>query len=100
MLPLPVQEAAAAIGEFYLRKNNGDYAATEKEINQLRITKLEINENALCITATRIGLLLGRRGSNIDALAKFIQEHMQMKIHIIEDQDCLYEYLIPQSEAE
>jgi len=98
MLPLPVREAAAAIGQFYLNKNKGDYVATEKELTDLRITKLEINANALCITTERVGMLVGRRGSNIDALSKFIQNQMQMKVRIIEDTDCLYDALIPRKD--
>ena len=86
-----VKEAAAAIGAFYLQKNNGDYIATEKEITAMRISKIEVIKKAIHITVARPGLLIGKRGTNIDALETFLDT----KIHIIEELDPLYNYLIP-----
>jgi|SRR5581483_3672496 len=100
MLPIPVRQAAQEIGKFYLNKHNGDYKAAEEELVRLRITKVEINGNCLYITASRVGLLIGKRGQNIDALGRYIEKTLNMKIFVIEDIDCLYDYLIPQKEEE
>lgn len=95
-----VKEIAKSIGQFYLQKNNGDYIATEKEVLRLQIKKIEflIRENPAgeqiheaIITAGRVGLLIGKRGTNIDALTK----HLGMKVKIMEDNDPLESYLIP-----
>lgn len=100
-----VKEIARNIGQFYLQKNNGDYVATEKEILRLQIKNIEflIRENPkgeqireAVITAGRVGLLIGRRGTNIDALEK----HLGMKVKIMEDTDPLESYLIPYEPVE
>jgi ribosomal protein S3 len=46
---------------------------------------------SITITTERPGILIGKRGTNIDALEKFLGT----KVKIIEDQDPLYHYLIP-----
>lgn len=91
MVPEEVKEAARNIGFFYLDKNQHDYAATEKEITDLRISKIEVTEKGIEITTARPGLLIGRRGMNIDALSKFLKT----KLRIIEEVDPLCSYLIP-----
>ena len=92
MLSDQVKDIASKIGAFYLRKNNGDYTATEKEIVDLRIMKIEVAVNkAVVITIGRPGLLIGKRGTNVDALSKFLQT----EIKIIEDMDNLHSWLVP-----
>lgn len=91
MLSDEVREVASQIGQFYLQKNDYDYAATEKEITSLRVTTLEIKEGKVVITLARPGLIIGRKGENIGNLAKFLNR----KIHIVEDQDPLYYWLVP-----
>ncbi len=95
MLPRPVIDACREIGKFYLKKHEGDYAKAEKELSDLRLTKIEIQGDKLCITAGRVGMLIGKRGTNVDALSKHIADTMFMKVHVIEDTDCLYDYIIP-----
>ncbi len=95
MLPHPVREACKTIGEFYLQKNKGNYPLAADEIIKLHITKVAINENRLCITAGRVGILIGRRGENITNLTNFIQERLQMEVRIFEDEDGLIDCLIP-----
>lgn len=92
------KEVAARIGNFYLRKNNGDYAASQKEIEQLRISKVEVTVDGNCviITTARPGLVIGRRGQNIDALT----DALRMKVRIVEEADPLDSYLIPQPPEE
>lgn len=94
MLSEQDKEAARKIGEFYLQKNNRDFKATEKEIMDLRISKVRALENkTIEITTERPGLLIGRRGTNIDALTKFLDVHVK----IIEERDPITYYLIPQN---
>ena len=93
------EEAAAAIGAYYLQKNHGDYAATEKEITSLGISAVTVDNSlphskTISVTLARPGLLIGKRGTNIDALEKFIGT----KVKVIEDRDSLFHYLIPQPE--
>ena len=93
MLSEQDKEAASKIGAFYLQKNNRDFKATEKEIMDLRISKVRVLDNKVIeITAERVGLLIGRRGVNIDSLIKFLG----VNVHIIEEADPITYYLIPQ----
>lgn len=85
------KDAARKIGLFYLKKNNNDYEATEQEINKLRITKVDVTDNKVIIITERPGLLIGKRGENIDKLT----DALGMEIHIIEEFDPLSAYLIP-----
>jgi ribosomal protein S3 len=95
MLSKPIRDVAETIGQFYLQKNNGDYAATAQEIANLRIVKLDPTGDSVSITTGRPGILIGRRGITIIALSKFIHEKMQLKIKIIEDTDNLQDCLTP-----
>ena len=93
MLSQQTKEAASKIGEFYLQKNNRDYKATENEILNLRISLIRVlDDGAVEITTERPGLLIGRRGINIDELTKFLG----VRVHIIEERDPINSYLIPQ----
>jgi len=96
MLSNAVMEAASAIGAFYLQKNNGDYEAAKREITDLHISKIEVDDKlphskTIIITAARVGMLIGRRAINYEALEKFLGT----KIKVIEDEDALCDYLIP-----
>lgn len=89
-----VKDVARDIGQFYLKKNNGDYKATAQEVLALRISKIEVANGEVSITTGRPGLLIGKRGTNIDALS----HHLKVKIKIIEDIDHLSFYLVPYEE--
>ena len=99
MLSDKVRNLATGIGNFYLLKNEGDYARTERELLALGITKLEFldhnekgePEDSLHITLNRPGLLIGRKGSNVDALTA----DLKVKIIVHEDTDSLLSALIP-----
>jgi hypothetical protein len=91
MLSHQVAERARKIGEFYLQKNNNDYAATAKELTDLQIIKLDVVFEYTVITTARPGKLIGRKGKNIDDLTAFLGG----KIKIIEDMDCLLDTMIP-----
>lgn len=106
MMHLRVIEAARKIGRFYLAKHNNDYAAAEKELNALQISRIEVTntetfsslvrsqsppQTIISITTARPGILIGKRGQNIDNLAKYLGT----KVHIVEDEEPLYQYLVP-----
>ena len=95
-IPEEVKDVAQNIGQFYLKKNNGDYKATAQEILALRISKIEVANSEISITTGRPGLLIGKRGTTIDALS----QHLKVKIKIFEDVDHLSFYLIPCEEWE
>lgn len=93
MLSEQDKEAARKIGYFYLEKNNRDFKATEKEIVDLRISKVHVKDDGVvAITTERPGLLIGLRGENIDSLTKFLG----VNVHIIEEPDSISYYLVPQ----
>ncbi len=98
MLSEQVQNIAREIGLFYLEKNGGDFKKTEEEIGILQISKIEIGnpDRIVIITTGRPGVLIGKRGQNIEALEK----HLSRKIHIIEDMDSIYDYLVPREEED
>jgi len=96
----PVQEIAKSIGEFYLKKNNGNYVETAEEIFRIQIIRIELEQGEPCphcgvptvvvaITSPRIGALIGKRGNNVDAL----QRHLGKKVKLIEDN--VTEWLTP-----
>ena len=91
MLSNEVKEMASKIGCFYLQKHDDDYERTAAHI-ELRISKIDVQENCVTITTARPGLLIGKRGQNIDALT----QHLGMAIKIIEEEDPLLQYLIPE----
>tara|TARA_R110000868_G_scaffold371774_1_gene635528 strand:- start:435 stop:755 length:321 start_codon:yes stop_codon:yes gene_type:complete len=68
------------ITDYFFKKNNGDYEKTKKEIESISIQDIEIDGNQLIIHTARPGLLIGKRGSNIDALSMFLG----MKVRIEE----------------
>ena len=79
------------IGFFYLDKNNRDHEVTTKDIESLRIRDLVlVNPKKLKIFTARPGLILGRRGQNLDAL----QKHLNLEIEVEECDDWLV-WLIP-----
>jgi transcription antitermination factor NusA-like protein len=92
MLSEEVKNVARKIGQFYLEKNNQNYELTEKDIDNLRISKIEIVDDKIAITTAAPGRLIGMRGKNI----LLLQEYLGQKVKIIEEMDPLFVYLIPQ----
>jgi len=91
MISREVQEVAAKIGEFFLNKHSGDYVATQKAVEALRITQISLAENKVTIELGRPGLLIGRRCEQIDNLGEFLG----LKIHIVEATDHILNWLVP-----
>lgn len=81
------------IGQFYLNKCNGDHKAAQSELCHLIITDVSIptDGNLVIIKAVRVGMLIGKRGSNIDALEKFLK----VPIKVIEEQESVYNWILP-----
>jgi len=85
---------AQCIGEYYLDKNNGDYKKTQEDIRILGITEINHKGDTIIITLQRCGILIGRRGENIDALQKFLATKTKYtKLNIQEDK--IISWLIP-----
>jgi ribosomal protein S3 len=101
MTSLEVQDIARKISLFYLNKKKNPYLANE-EIAKIGISSIEIKskivghwfskkfqDDVVIITCARPGLLIGRKGSNIEELQSFLQK----KISIIEDKDSIFIHL-------
>ena len=85
---------AQCIGEYYLEKNNFDYKKTEEDVSLLGITQIEHKLDTIIITLQRCGILIGRRGENIDKLQKFLASKTKYtKLDIKEDK--IISWLIP-----
>ncbi len=106
MISEQVKQICHKIGMFYLEKMNGNYDAAREEVDRLRIESIEIKEvkikqsrdpgievttsgpiivETVVITLPMVGLLIGRRGENIDNLSKYLQ----MPVKVIESPDYL-----------
>ena len=83
------REIAKQIGQFYLKKNLGNYAAAEREILSLGVTRIEIREGKLYLTAVGVGRLIGPYGLNIEKLGA----HLGRPVHLIEE--AVLGWLIP-----
>ncbi len=95
MLSNEVREVAQSIGQFYLKKNGGDIEKANQEIEALRITKIEVGENCVAlITIERPGLLIGRMGTNIDALTQHLSSLCPKGIRILEESDPIGSWLM------
>lgn len=74
------REIAEKIGLYFLEQNDQDYTVTAKIIRDLEITNIEVDDFYIHIYTARPGLLIGRKGQNIDGLQKLFDK----KIDIIE----------------
>jgi len=75
---------AIKIGEFYLEKNKDtdtlkNFNKATEEIYSLGITQLILKRNKIIITLQRPGVLIGKRGENIDSLSKFLNMEIDIK---------------------
>lgn len=88
-----VIEIAQKIGEFFLRKNEFDYSAAENEIWKLRINNISFDymHTSITIETSRPGMLIGRRGEQIEQLSKFLG----VKVKITETRQHILDYLVP-----
>jgi ribosomal protein S3 len=98
------KEIISKIGRFFLERNlkksdnetkvHQVYLQTRKEIQILGITRIVLtSDNEIEIHLDRPGLLIGKKGEQINALSKYMEQYGINKIQILEDN--LFEYLIP-----
>ena len=88
------RKIAQWIGSYYLGKNNSDYKKTFEDLTVLGITRIEHKNSTIIITLQRCGLLIGRRGENIEQLQKFLfSKTKYTKLNIKEDK--IISWLIP-----
>jgi len=84
------RDLARIIGEFYLDKNKGDYKKAHEEISSLGITEIYLSKTfikTISIKLLRPGLIIGRRGENIDKLKEYLSKQLgfSCQLKIIED---------------
>lgn len=92
MIDPKLHEAATKLGQFYLNKNGGDYAKATDELYRLHIKEVAVaDDGTVTLTVGRIGLLIGKRGTNIDALSKFFGH----PIRCVEDTNSILDIVIP-----
>jgi ribosomal protein S3 len=99
-------EVLKAIASFYLQKHEDKPAAeavskAEQDIRDLMITKITVlpSESIVVIRLERPGLLVGKCGTNIDALEKFLNAEVriveansvtsEILMHLPYDPECL-----------
>lgn len=89
----PAQEIATQIGQFFLQECKGDYVATATLVERLRITDIRVNEDEPIVTikTSRPGLVIGRKGQTIEALATYLGK----KLHIEEETNHWLDWLTP-----
>lgn len=76
----PIKRIARSIGYFYQNKySEQNHHYIRECIEMLKIHGLEMKGNILWITLGRPGLLIGKRGENIDALLKYLQNDSDLK---------------------
>jgi Ribosomal protein S3 len=73
--------------------NDADYEIVNKDIRQLQISRMELNDNILTIYLNRPGIFIGEKGKNIDSFRDYLLTHYKRKIDIKIIEDRLPEYL-------
>ena len=74
-----------AIQEFYLSKYDNEentYVKAREDIGKLEVTELDYKGDTFTITLQRPGLLIGRKGENINSLNEFLRNRVDGKIKI------------------
>ena len=98
------KEVISQIGRFFLERNlkksdnetkvHQVYLQTRKEIQILGITRIVLtSDNEIEIHLDRPGLLIGKKGEQINELSEHLKKYGINKIQIIEDD--LFMHLIP-----
>jgi len=75
------EQADQCLGQFYLKRSEGNRGGALAALNSLRITSTSVSGKSYTVRLYRPGLLIGVRGENVVALQKF----MDMKIRIEEE---------------
>jgi ribosomal protein S3 len=83
--------AAELISWYYLDKyaiesRDLQYKNAQEEVRALGLTQISVKGNELCITLSRPGILIGRKGENIDKFERYMNDKGGFtKIKIVED---------------
>lgn len=92
MITEAVKDVASKIGFYYLQKNNNDYKKTYQELESLRIQQIIVLDiDTITIILSRPGLLIGKHGTNLENLKKYIDK----SIYIVEATETILDYLMP-----
>lgn len=96
------------IGEHYFQKNGRNHTETKRTLELIGICSVWYRRGYLYIKCSRPGILIGKRGADINTLTEYLKENWQMKIpfdgiRIVEDKEIghLYNYLfwdVPEQE--
>ena len=96
-----IQNIAQLIGFYYvnLAELSGldkmKYDKAREDVSSLGVTKIDFSGSIISITLTRPGLLIGRRGINIDNLTEYLSKELKHKISINIIEDKITGWLIP-----
>lgn len=97
MLPsADIRAICQKIGEYYLDKCERDFVITADKILALQIQNVEVSEDIVTITTARPGMLIGKRGENLDALEKILGK----KIKVVESYFTWTDLITPHQETE
>lgn len=95
------KEIARLIGEFYLDAQDKSlslkdtYLSASEQLEALGILSIVLKNSEIIITLMRPGLLIGRRGDNIDKLSSYLSKQLGKKIHISLMKDKVIHHLYP-----
>lgn len=90
------KEIFRRIGEFFLELSNNDYELAKNTIKDLGITKINVLSETIVISLSRPGLLIGKRGVQINSLTNYLKGYGIYGINRIEMiEDDLFHFLIP-----
>jgi ribosomal protein S3 len=67
---------ASSVGFFYYHLDRENLEEATKSLNMLKITKIEYDEEA-CVAVIHLqrpGIIIGRKGKNIEALLAYVQK--------------------------
>jgi len=71
------------------------YKKARTDIEMLGITRIEVKNSTICFTLLHPGLLIGRYGSNINALEKYFQTIFKLPLKISLEEDRVIQSLLP-----
>jgi ribosomal protein S3 len=84
-----------AIGYFYLEENEYDYKETSKNLKELSIHNITYENSRVNIYLERPGLMIGKKGENLEKLTGYISNYIKEKISITVMEMNINDHLIP-----
>jgi len=96
---MDLKNIAIQIGEYYLQRHNGSHELACDEIKLLGVVGLTLRKTlygyTLEITLIRPGILIGRRGENIEKLKDFLSTVFSKRIAIKIIEDKIIQHIFP-----